>query len=321
MNGPTGVPSAAGETGATMPLASLATETVRPELSNLDTLDVEQLVRLMGQEPLRAVEAVQAAALEIVAATELIVAALETGGRMAYVGAGSAGRLGVLDASELGPTFNVPEGVVEAVIAGGDVALRHAVEGAEDDLVAGGEAMKSLRIGAHDVVVGISASGRTPFVIGALQEARRLGAATVAVSCTRSSPMSQAADRAIETVVGGELVAGSSRLNAGTAQKIVLNTLSTAVMVRLGKTYGNLMVEVRPTNSKLRDRAARIVAQVAHVGTDEAVRALVQCGWETKLACLVAWSGQAPHDVAPVLDQCRGHLRPAMEQLARSTTG
>src|SRR5579862_1930890 len=221
-------------------LAGLTTESVRPELSELDLLSPEDLVTLLAAEPGRAVEAVRRAAPAISAAVRTATECLAGGGRMVYVGAGSAGRLGVLDAAELGPTFDLPEGVVEAVMAGGDRALRHAVEGAEDDAGAGAAAVSGLGVGPGDVVVGVSASGRTPFVVGALQQARSLGAATVAIAGNAGSPISRVAGQAIETVVGGEVIAGSSRMNAGTAQKIVLNMISTAVMVQLGKTYGNL---------------------------------------------------------------------------------
>lgn len=299
-------------------LAGLVTESVRPELANLDQLPAQQLVELMAADSRRASDAVKAAAPAIAAAVSTVAGCLAGGGRMVYVGAGSAGRMGVLDASELGPTFDVPPGMVEAVMAGGDVALRHAVEGAEDDSGEGAAAMARLGVKRGDVVVGISASGRTPFVVGALQHARSQGAATVAVSCNAGSPISLAADHPIEIVVGGEVIAGSSRMNAGTAQKIVLNVLSTATMVMLGKTYGNLMVDMRPTNGKLRDRARRIVEAVGEVGPDRAVAALEESGWNTKLACLIARTGVDAVTGGDALRAAQGKLRLAIEQLSRA---
>ncbi|HTT91416.1 MAG TPA: N-acetylmuramic acid 6-phosphate etherase [Acidimicrobiales bacterium] len=296
-------------------LGGLLTESVRPELATLDLLDAAQLVSLMASDSRRATDAVVAAAPAIAAAVELVCLRLATGGRLVYVGAGTAGRLAVLDAAELGPTFNVPPGVAEAVIAGGDEALRHSVEGAEDDAGAGASAVAGLGLDESDVVIGVSASGRTPFVLGAIGHARSVGTATVGLSCNAGSPLSAASDYPVELVVGGEVVAGSSRLNAGTAQKIALNTISTSVMVLLGKTYGNLMVDLRPTNDKLRDRAARIVEAVTGAGPQRAAEALVAADWDVKVACLVAWSGQDAGSAAAVLDAAHGRLREALALL------
>ena len=293
-------------------LGGLATEAIRPELEGLDLLSAAELVSLMAADSHRAADAVVAAAPAITAAVEVVCGRLRTGGRLVYVGAGTAGRLAVLDAAELGPTFSVPEGMAEALIAGGDVALRHPVEGAEDDRGAGAAAVSDLALCESDVVIGVSASGRTPYVLGAIGYARSVGAPTIGLSCNRDSPLSAASDHAIELVVGGEVVAGSSRLNAGTAQKIALNTISTSVMVLLGKTYGNLMVDVRPTNAKLRDRAVRIVQAVSGVGPGRALEALETAGWDVKVACLVASSGRDAAFVAPVLDAAGGRLRQAL---------
>ena len=319
--GPTGDERREGSGDEAVGLAGLVTESVRPELANLDLLGPDDLVSLMTAEPQRAVDAVRRAAPAIAAAVKAATACLAAGGRMLYVGAGSAGRLGVLDAAELGPTFDLPGGVVEAVMAGGDRALRHAVEGAEDDRHEGAATMRRGGVGAGDIVVGISASGRTPFVLGALEEAGALGAATVAISCNAASPIGLAADHPIDIVVGGEVLAGSSRMNAGTAQKIVLNIISTAVMVQLGKTYGNLMVDMRPTNGKLRDRARRIVASVAGVSPSAAAEALGSAGWNTKLACLLARTGTSPDEATAALEATGGKLRAAIELLAPGPTG
>ena len=293
-------------------LGLLTTEEVRPELDDLDLLGAADLVSLMAADSRRATDAVAAAAPAITSAVALVCRQLRAGGRLVYVGAGTAGRLAVLDAAELGPTFNVPDGMVEALIAGGDLALRHAVEGAEDDRAAGAAAVGPLELGEHDVVIGVSASGRTPFVLGALERARACGAATIGLACNRSTPLAAAVDLVIEVVVGGEVIAGSSRLNAGTAQKVTLNTISTSVMVLLGKTYGNLMVDVRATNTKLRDRAVRIVQAVTGVDLEQAVDALETAGWNTKLASLVAARGMDLATAVSALEEAGGRLRHAL---------
>jgi N-acetylmuramic acid 6-phosphate etherase len=297
-------------------LGQLATESARPELDGLDLLAAPDLVQLMAADSRRATEAVLAATPAITAAVELVYQKLTEGGRLIYVGAGTAGRLAVLDAAELGPTFSVPEGTVVAVMAGGDHALRHAVEGAEDDRAAGATVVVGLNVGCHDVVIGVSASGWTPYVLGAIDCARSRGAATVGLACNRATPLAAAAELAIEVVVGGEVVAGSSRMNAGTAQKITLNTISTAAMVMLGKTYGNLMVDVRATNTKLRDRAVRIVDAVTGAGAQRASEALEMAGWNTKLASLVAASGTDLSSAVSALETANGRLREALTLVA-----
>jgi N-acetylmuramic acid 6-phosphate etherase len=299
-------------------LGGLATESVRDELGLLDTLSSLELARLLAADAQRAVDAAVAAAPALAAAVELVVGRFEAGGRLVYAGAGSAGRIAVLDASELGPTFSVEQGRVEAVIAGGDGALRRSVERAEDDRSAGAAAMAGLGVGAADAVLGVSASGRTPFVLGAVEQARGAGAATIAVTSNAGSELAALAECAVELLVGGEVVAGSSRLNAGTAQKIALNTISTAAMVRLGKTYGNLMVDLRATNIKLRDRALRIVEAVTGAADAEALAALEAAGWNVKLACLLAAGGSDAASAASLLEAGGGRLREALGMLDRS---
>ncbi len=301
-------------------LGLLTTEEVRPELDDLDLLGAADLVSLMAADSRRATDAVAAAAPVITSAVALVCRQLRAGGRLVYVGAGTAGRLAVLDAAELGPTFNVPDGMAEALIAGGDLALRHAVEGAEDDRAAGAAAVGPLELGEHDVVIGVSASGRTPYVLGALERARARGAATIGLACNRATPLAAAADLVIEIVVGGEVIAGSSRLNAGTAQKVTLNTISTSVMVLLGKTYGNLMVDVRATNTKLRDRAVRIVQAVTGVSLERAVDALETTGWNTKLAILVAARDIDLATAISALEEAGGRLRQALSPSGASPT-
>ena len=293
--------------------ASLETEAVRPEFALLDALAVPDLVALMAAESVRSPEAVIAAAAQIADAVAGIARQLAGGGRLIYVGAGTAGRLGVLDAAEVGPTFDVPDGVVIALIAGGGDALVRPQEGAEDDGSAATAELSALGCSPQDVVVGISASGQTRFVAEAIAYARAVGALTIGIVSSRDSAIASAAHIAIELVVGGEVIAGSTRLNAGTAQKITLNILSTAVMIQLGKTYGNLMVDVRPTNDKLRDRATRIVSAVAGTSPEQAAAALEACGWRTKVACIVAASALRADEAAELLDASGGGLRAALE--------
>jgi len=294
-------------------LGALDTEAVRPELAELDVLEVSDLVALMAAESTRASDAVVGAGPQIAAAVTGVAQRLSEGGRLIYLGAGTAGRLGVLDAAEAGPTFDVPSGVVIAVLAGGADAIVRPVEGAEDDVGAGAAELLSLGCSSRDAVIGISASGRTPFVTGAIRYARSLGALTVGIVCNRESDITTESELAIELVVGGELIAGSTRLNAGTAQKITLNIISTAVMIQLGKTYGNLMVDVRPTNDKLRDRAVRIVAAVAATSPERARKALEACKWRTKLACIVAASAMDPEEAFELLEANSGRLRWALQ--------
>ena len=260
-----------------------------------------------------AVSAVEAA---IVRAVEGVVERLERGGRLIYVGAGSAGRLGMLDAAEAGPTFNVPLGQVIGVLAGGSDAFAVPVENAEDDREGGVAAIAGLGVSADDVVVGIAASGRTPYVLGAVAAADEAGALTIGVACNDGTPLGAAAQIAIEVLVGPEIIAGSTRLNAGTAQKVVLNIISTAAMVRLGKTYGGLMVDLRATNEKLRDRASRIVAEIADVSLERARATLEQAEWRPKIASAMLVGGIDADAATSALDRHRGRLRPVLEELA-----
>jgi N-acetylmuramic acid 6-phosphate etherase len=255
-------------------------------------------------------EAVAAAAEAIAAAVDAITDRMARGARLIYVGAGTAGRIGVLDATECGPTFNSDR--VLGVMAGGQVAVSTASESAEDDAEAGGRALLDLDLEADDAVVGISASGRTPFVLGAIEQARRTGALTIGLACNASSPLSAAVEHPIEVLVGPEFIAGSTRLKAGTAQKLVLNMLSTLTMVRLGKTYGNLMVDVRVTNEKLRDRATRIVEQAAGASHSEAASALAAAGEDAKVAIAMLRAGVDAEQARALLDAASGQLRRAL---------
>ena len=294
-------------------MGALDTEAVRPELAERDVLDVPDLVALMTSESTRASDAVVAATPQIVEAVAGVARRLAGGGRLIYVGAGTAGRLGVLDAAEAGPTFDVPSGLVLAVLAGGKDAIVRPLEGAEDDAEAGAVELRALGCSPRDAVIGVSASGQTPFVTGAILHARTVGALTVGIVCNRDSAIARASQLAVELLVGGEVIAGSTRLNAGTAQKITLNIISTGVMIQLGKTYGNLMVDVRPTNDKLRDRATRIVAAVANTSPERARQALEASGWRTKPACLVAASTMGPEEAVELLEANGGRLRAALD--------
>ncbi len=283
---------------------------------HLDRRSAREIVGLMHVEDRRAVEAVRPELPVIAQAVEAIVPRMRRGGRLIYVGAGTSGRLGVLDASECPPTFGVAPEQVVGVIAGGDVALRRAVEGAEDSLTDGAQAMAALDVGPDDTVVGLAASGRTPYVRGALQAARARGALTVAVVCNRPAPVADDAEIVIAPLVGPEVLTGSTRLKAGTAQKLVLNMLSTAVMVRLGKVYDNVMVDVQPDNEKLRARARRIVEHICGVSPAEALDALQASQWQVKVAVVSLLSGQPAEQARRALAQAQGQIELALQSLS-----
>jgi N-acetylmuramic acid 6-phosphate etherase len=265
----------------------LLTERRRPELTDLDLATTGELVALMVAEDKLVPAAVERAADAIARAIDAVTERLGAGGRLIYVGAGTAGRLGVMDAAECGPTFSTPPGRVVGVLAGGDDAFGAPVEHAEDHEEAGAAALDALRVGPDDAVVGITASGRTPFVLGAIDRARAVGAATVGISCNPDAALSGRVDHPVEVVVGPELIAGSTRLKAGTAQKLLLNMISTIAMIRLGKTYGNLMVDVRATNEKLRVRARRIVQEATGADEEAARRALAAADDEIRTAIVM----------------------------------
>lgn len=295
----------------------LSTEQVRPGLERLDEFSSGELVDLMCADTLNVVDALARQRDALTAAVELVVERLERGGRVIYVGAGTAGRLGVLDAAETGPTFNVEAGTFIGVLAGGLEALETPREGAEDDEEAGRADLLRLAPREVDCVVGISASGRTPYVIAALAAGRELGCGLIGVACNLDTALGHAADVAIEVVVGPEVIAGSTRLNAGTVQKVALNIISTASMVRLGKTYGNLMVDMRPTNEKLRDRAVRIVMQITGAPEERARRALEEGRWRPKVAAAMLTGAASPADAASRLERHGGRLRPVLDELRR----
>ena len=289
-----------------------ATEGRLADGSDLDRLPTPQLVERLAEQDLRAVGAVRVAEGAIARAVDASAERFREGGRLVYVGAGTSGRLGLLDAVELGPTFDVPAGRALALLAGGERALIQSVEGAEDEFDGARAPLLALELTENDTVIGIAASGRTPFVLGAMEVARTFGALTVGVSCSPGSPLAAAVEIPIELDTGPELIAGSTRLKAGTATKMALNALSTAVMVRVGKTYGDLMVDLRATNAKLERRARRIVAEAAGVDEQRAEDLLGACDGEVKTAILVERLGLDPEDAREQLIEVEGRLRDAL---------
>jgi N-acetylmuramic acid 6-phosphate etherase len=295
-------------------LDTLTTEAFRPELAEIDRRSTLEIARIMNGEDLTVPTAVAGQLPQIAAAIDGIAARMGRGGRLVYAGAGTAGRLGVLDASECPPTFNTTPGrEVVGLIAGGPEAMVTSVEGAEDSKELAAADLDALALTEDDSVVGISASGRTPYAIGAVEFARRAGALTVGLACNAGSPLAAAADHGIEVVVGPELVVGSTRLKAGTAQKLVLNMLSTITMIRLGKTYGNLMVDVRASNEKLRARSRRIVALATGAADTAIEEALSSTDGEVKPAILTLLAKVDAAEAARLLTASHGHLRKALD--------
>lgn len=293
-------------------LDTLTTEAFRPDLAGIDRLPTLEIARVMNAEDATVPSAVAGQLEAVAAAVDAIAERMARGGRLVYAGAGTAGRLGVLDASECPPTFNTDPAQVVGLIAGGPTALVTSVEGAEDSAELAAGDLAALGLTADDSVVGVSASGRTPYAIGAVEFARTRGALTVGLSCNAGSALAAAAEHGIEVVVGPELITGSTRLKAGTAQKLVLNLISTVTMIRLGKTYGNLMVDVRASNEKLRARSRRIVALATGASDAEIEAALTATDGEVKNAILVILGAVDGPTAAALLDASRGHLREAL---------
>lgn len=289
------------------------TETNNPRTTEIDRLSTRAMLELINAEDQNVIDAVRAELDHIAAAADAIYARLKQGGRLIYAGAGTSGRLGVVDASEMPPTYNVPHGVVIGLIAGGEQAMFHSVEGAEDRVESGSADMARLNVDARDAVLGIAASGRTPYVIGALREAKKRGALTLSFACTYPAPVHDAADLYIAPLTGPEVVEGSTRMKAGTATKLVLNMLSTTVMIRLGKTYGNLMVDLQPTNQKLRERARRIVERAANLSAADAQNLLDACG-DVKTAIVAHHARVSPAQARARLTRAQGSVRRALEQ-------
>ena len=293
-------------------LNQLITEQRNPNSMQLDSLSAQELVALINREDQQVVLAVEKCLPQIASAVEKIVAAFERGGRLVYVGAGTSGRLGVLDASECPPTYGVKPEMVVGLIAGGDHALRHPIEGAEDNVQQGQADLEEIDFSAQDVLVGIAASGRTPYVLGALNYAKQLGATTVSIASNPKSKMAEVADIAIETVVGPEVLTGSSRMKSGTAQKLVLNMLTTASMVLIGKCYQNLMVDVQASNEKLKARALKIVMEATECDNETAANVLAKANGKVKLSILMQLSGLDALEAQSLLDKSNGKLRQAL---------
>ncbi|WP_436856757.1 N-acetylmuramic acid 6-phosphate etherase [Citrobacter tructae] len=295
-----------------MNLGALVSETRNPQTMDLDALSTLELVHRFNQQDTLVAEAVKATLSDVARAVDAAAEALKSGGRIIYMGAGTSGRLGVLDASECPPTFGVPHGLVVGLIAGGPGALLKAVEGAEDNAQLGEDDLIALNLTAKDIVVGLAASGRTPYVIGGLRYARKIGCATVAISCNPGSPIAQEAEIAISPVVGPEALTGSTRLKSGTAQKLVLNMISTGAMVKFGKVYQNLMVDMKATNVKLIDRACRMVVEATGITRAEAEALLRQTDFEVKPAILMALTGLSADAAREKLIAHQGFLRAAL---------
>ncbi|WP_282611282.1 N-acetylmuramic acid 6-phosphate etherase [Pelagibius sp. Alg239-R121] len=295
-------------------LRNLVSEARNPRTTDIDLLPIPELIGRFSAEDKLVAAAVEAELPAIAKAVELIAEAFRTGGRLIYIGAGTSGRLGVLDASECPPTFSVPPSMVIGIIAGGDRALRDAIEGSEDSDVQGAADLKAAALTNKDVVVGIAVSGRTPYVIGALDFASEVGARTVALICNPNSVMSHHAEISIVPVVGPEVVTGSTRLKSGTAQKMVLNMLTTAAMIRIGKTYQNLMVDLSISNSKLLTRAVGILSEITGVEPDEAAVLLSGADNDVKLAICMKLTGVSRDVAAKALAENGGVLRKAIDK-------
>ena len=294
-------------------LSTLITEQRNPNSMHVDSLSALEIVQLMNEEDKQVPLAIEKCLPQIAQAVECIVAAFQQGGRLVYIGAGTSGRLGVLDASECPPTFGVSPEMVKGIIAGGERALRHPIEGAEDSKAQAVVDLQTIHFSSKDVLVGIAASGRTPYVIGALEYAKSLGSVTVSIASNPNSAMANIVDIAIDTVVGPEVLTGSSRLKSGTAQKLVLNMLTTASMILMGKCYQNLMVDVQASNEKLKARAIRIVMQATDCDKALAEETLKQADQNAKLAIMMILSGLDRAQAETLLDKHQGKLQLALK--------
>ena len=294
-------------------LSTLITEQRNPNSMHVDSLSALEIVQLMNEEDKQVPLAIEKCLPQIAQAVECIVAAFQQGGRLVYIGAGTSGRLGVLDASECPPTFGVSPEMVKGIIAGGERALRHPIEGAEDSKAQAVVDLQTIQFSSKDVLVGIAASGRTPYVIGALEYAKSLGSVTVSIASNPNSAMANIVDIAIDTVVGPEVLTGSSRLKSGTAQKLVLNMLTTASMILMGKCYQNLMVDVQASNEKLKARAIRIVMQATDCDKALAEETLKLADQNAKLAIMMILSGLGRAQAEALLEKHQGKLQLALE--------
>jgi N-acetylmuramic acid 6-phosphate etherase len=293
-------------------LSQMITEGRNSASQNIDELSTEAMLRVINDEDKKVALAVEGIVPQIAQVVDAITQAFSKGGRLIYCGAGTSGRLGILDASECPPTFGTPRSQVVGLIAGGHTAILQAVENAEDNVEQGAQDLRDIQFNANDVLVGIAASGRTPYVLGALAYARQQGAFTAALTCNPNSPMSQAANVALTPVVGPEVVTGSSRMKDGTAQKLVLNMLTTGAMIRSGKVYGNLMVDVEATNQKLVQRQVNIVKQATDCDDATAQQALAACQGHCKTAIVMVLAGLTADEAKSLLSQNQGFIRNAL---------
>jgi len=294
-------------------LEDLGTERINPVSTEIDLLPTSEVLAIMNAEDQKVAPAVQREIPRIARAVDAIVQAFRNGGRLFYIGAGTSGRLGVLDASECPPTFDAPPEMVQGIIAGGEAALSRATEATEDRPEAGAEDLRRHGFSSQDVLVGLSASGRTPYVLGAVRYAKSIGAATVAVTCNANAEITSLVDHSIAPLVGPEVIAGSTRLKAGTAQKMVLNMLSTAAMIRLGCVYRNLMVNLHLKNEKLKDRARRIVARAAACSAERAAEALVESGHNVRAAIVMLKLGVPVTRAQELLEASGNRVGAALE--------
>lgn len=300
-----------------MNLSELITEERNLDTLDIDILDTKTMLKKINDQDKTVPFAVEKEIPHIAEAVESIARRLKKGGRLIYIGAGTSGRLGILDASECPPTYGVSPEMVQGIIAGGDTAIRRAAEGVEDDFEAGETDLKAKNLTSKDAVVGLAASGRTPYVLGALKFSNNKGALTIGVCCTNNSPMQQYSDIMITPIVGPEVVMGSTRMKAGTAQKLVLNMISTGVMIKLGKVYSNLMVDVQATNEKLVERAKRIVRIATGASDIEVEKTLNETDYDVKLAIMMLLAQNDKDTARQLLKDNDGHIRQALGGLAK----
>ena len=289
------------------------TEERNPNSLGIDEKQVEEILRIINAEDQKVPTAVSAQIPVIADAVEAMATTISKGGHVFFAGAGSSGRIGVAEAAEIPPTFGLPPEVVQGVMAGGHDAVIGSVEVSEDDEPAGARMLEERGFDEDDLLVALSTSGRTPYALGALRKARDMGAGTVSLTCNPEAPMNRLADIPIVVNVGPEVVAGSTRMKAGTAQKLVLNMLTTAAMIRLGRVYDGLMIGVQPTNEKLRERATRIIETIAEVSTEAAERALDESQGDVRVAIIIAKTGESPEESKRILDHAGGSLRQALK--------
>ncbi|MCW7550039.1 N-acetylmuramic acid 6-phosphate etherase [Photorhabdus sp. APURE] len=293
-------------------LSNMITESRNPASANIDTLPTLEMLKLINNEDKKVALAVEQTLPKIAETVDKITEAFRQGGRLIYIGAGTSGRLGILDASECPPTYGAKPEQVVGLIAGGHQAILHAVENAEDNQQLGANDLQALNFNSKDVLVGIAASGRTPYVLGAMAYAKSVGAAVACISCNPESPMTQAADIAITPIVGPEIVTGSSRMKAGTAQKLILNMLTTGAMIRTGKVYGNLMVDIEATNAKLVERQKNIVMAATECNREQAEQALAECDGHCKTAIVMILAGVSVQQAKVLLEKHHGFIRPTI---------